>query len=147
MLVAVAELLVDGVFRPHVFIERDAYGAVAHHNALVERAYLGVDVRQGQVGNPFLQFRERVSQSVAYVVHVGVFQFHVADQRLQCRVLVEPEEALADVVVADVADAQYLLHEGACLYWVLGVHLLQGREVARDNIAAFQTVIPLHLHV
>ena len=92
-----------------------------------------------------MQAREGKVQLLVDVAHVGILVFGIGDDGLQQTVLIEVQEAGVDLRIVHLAQLQHVLQQGARLDGIVGIHLLQRREVARGEITALQAVVPLYL--
>ena len=138
--------LVGGIVGSEILVEADADGLVADDDALVESPYLRIDERHLGVGQQLLQIVESLAQLLIDVVHVGILRLHIHDDGLQQGILIEVEECRIDFGVVDLPELEHVFNECARLHGIIGVHLLQRREVARGEIAGLKPVVALHFH-
>ena len=117
---------VEGIVGTEILVQADAQRVVSHDDALVERAYLGIDQRQLQRRNFVFQAFKGIGKVIVDVVHVGILVLHVAKQALQSTVLKEIEELGIDARVIHLADTQHILYQRTRLHREVSVHLLQG---------------------
>ena len=138
------ELLVERIVFAHIFIERNSYRVLSYHDALVKSANLGIETRLLELRNPTVQTREGRFQLLVDVFHIGKFCLSIGDKRLQGRILIEHEETVADIGVGNGAKLEHFLYQRTGFYRVIGIHLLQGREITGSKISAFQSVVTLY---
>lgn len=144
--------LFDGIMVPierivaaQVLVEADAQDIVANDDALVERTYLRVNLRNLDRGQQLLQMLESRRECLVQIVEFGVLMLHVEQHALQRGVLEEMQELGIDVGVVDVSQRQHVLYQHTGLLRESGVHLLQGGVVARGQVETLYTVIALNV--
>ena len=99
---------------------------LTHHDTLVERSNLGIEIRLRKFWNPIVQTAERLLELVVDIIHVGVFRLCIGYQSLQGGILIEHQETVADVGISNGAQLQHLLNQRTGFYRIIGVHLLKG---------------------
>ena len=86
---------------------------------------------------------ESVGELGIEVAHVGILHLGVRDDRLQGRVLVEPEQFGVDLRVAHIAKPQNVFDKGTGLIGIISAHLLERRKITCGEIQALQAVVAL----
>ena len=76
------EFLVERIVRTHILIKRNAYGMLTHHDTLVERSNLGIEIRLRKFWNPIVQTAERLLELGIDVIHIGIFSLSIGNQSL-----------------------------------------------------------------
>ena len=90
------------------------------------------------------QTLERRNQLTVNVIHIGIGSLGISYQRLKSGILIEHQETVTDVGIGNGTKLQHLLYQGTGLYRIVGIHLLERREITGSQITALQTVIALH---
>ena len=117
---------------------------LTHHDTLVERSNLGIEIRLRKFWNPIMQTAERLLELGIDIIHIGIFSLSIGNQSLQGGILIEHQEAVADIGICDGAKLQHLLYQGTGFDGIIGVHLLKGREITGSKISTLQAVVTLH---
>lgn len=135
--------LIQGVVGSQVLVKADTHRLIAHHDTLVEGAYLCIGHGHLDIRYPCLERMESVGELGIEVAHVGILHLGIRDDRLQSGVLVEPKEFGVDLRVTHIAKSQNILYEGTSLVRIVSAHLLERGEVASGEIQTLQAVVTL----
>ena len=136
--------LIERIVRSKIFVKTDAQEIAAHDDALVKRAYLRIDLGNIHRRHHVSQVLKGFGQFIVQIVDVLVLPLHLDDHALQRSILEKRVELAVDAGVVHMPQLQHIFYQRARLAGIVGVHLLQGRAVARSQEEAFYAVVAMN---
>ena len=80
--IAILWFLVQRVVCSQIFVETDANGIVADNHTLIQRAYLGIDLRHLHVRNVLPKITKGMCQLLVDIIHAGILLLGLGNQYL-----------------------------------------------------------------